>query len=126
MKTDSIIIGKKYRLLESIGCGSFGEVFYGIHIYNIARDINTDKEFAVKLESNERRRSLVKIEAAIYRMFSDDLAFPKIYWSGTESEYNILVMDLLGPSIEDLMELCNQKFSITTSFEVAEQMVNIN
>lgn len=48
---------------------------------------------------------------------------PKVYWSGSEGEYNALVMDLLGPSLEELRVFCGNKFSIQTILMIAVQLV---
>ena len=89
----------------------------------IALDIDTGKEYAVKLECTWKRYSMIKIEAMIYRLLSSESGFPKIYWTGTEGEYNVLVMELLGPNFETLMHHCNHRFSIATTFALAAQMV---
>ena len=52
------------------------------------------------------------------------VGIPKIYWYGTEGDYNILVMELLGPSLEELFIDCNKKFTLETTLSVAEQIVN--
>ena len=46
-----------------------------------------------------------------------------MYYFGQEGLHNILVIDLLGPSLEDLFDLCGRKFSIKTVVMTAKQMV---
>lgn len=48
---------------------------------------------------------------------------PNIRWYGVEGDYNVLVMDLLGPSLEDLFNFCARKFSLKTVLMLADQMV---
>ena len=48
---------------------------------------------------------------------------PQIYHFGQEGLHNILVIDLLGPSLEDLFDMCGRKFSIKTVCMAARQMV---
>lgn len=49
---------------------------------------------------------------------------PYVYWTGTEGGYNILVMELLGPSLEALFSSCGRKLSLKTALMVADQMVS--
>ena len=44
-------------------------------------------------------------------------------WFGREAEYWVLVMDLLGPSLEDLFNFCSRQFTVKTVLMLADQMV---
>jgi casein kinase 1 len=48
---------------------------------------------------------------------------PQVYYFGQEGLHNILCIDLLGPSLEDMFDLCGRKFSTKTVCMVAKQMV---
>lgn len=50
---------------------------------------------------------------------------PTLKWFGVEGDYNVLVMDLLGPSLEDLFNFCNRKLSLKTVLMLADQMVRL-
>ena len=43
-------------------------------------------------------------------------------WYGQEKDYNILVMDLLGPSLEDLFNFCSRRFTMKTVLMLADQV----
>ena len=50
---------------------------------------------------------------------------PNIRWYGLEGDYNVMVMDLLGRSLEDLFSFTKRKFSLKTILILAEQMVHL-
>jgi hypothetical protein len=49
---------------------------------------------------------------------------PQIYYFGREGLHSILVIDLLGPSLENLFDMCGRKFSIKTVCMAARQMAS--
>ena len=50
---------------------------------------------------------------------------PSLRWYGIEGDYNVMVIDLLGPSLEDLFNFCSRKFTVKTVLMLADQMVRI-
>lgn len=52
------------------------------------------------------------------------VGIPSIKWCGAEGDYNVMVMELLGPSLEDLFNFCSRKFSLKTVLLLADQMVS--
>ncbi|XP_028091910.1 casein kinase 1-like protein 1 isoform X2 [Camellia sinensis] len=55
----------------------------------------------------------------------DTAGIPHVRWFGVEGDYNVLVMDLLGPSVEDLFNFWSRKLSLKTILMLADQMVYI-
>ena len=96
MKDDSDIdlrvCNGKYKLLKKCASGSFGQIFY-------AKNVNSGEEVAVKLEHLHAKLPTLKYETSIYHHLRHEDEFAHIYWSGVEGDFNVLVMELLGPNI---------------------------
>ena len=111
------IVCGKYRLVKKIGSGSFGEIYRGINITN-------GEEVAAKLESIKARHPQLLYESKLYRILQGGRGIPHIRWFGQEGGYNILIIDLLGPSLEVLFKFCSRKFTMKTVLMIAEQMIS--
>ncbi|KAJ9700722.1 hypothetical protein PVL29_006169 [Vitis rotundifolia] len=111
------VIGGKFKLGRKIGSGSFGELYLGINV-------QTGEEVAVKLEPVKTKHPQLHYESKLYMLLQGGTGVPHLKWFGVEGEYNAMVIDLLGPSLEDLFNYCNRKFSLKTVLMLADQLIN--
>jgi casein kinase 1 epsilon len=52
------------------------------------------------------------------------VGFPKLLWFGREADFNLMVVELLGENLEDLMKVMNgRRFSLPTVINIADQLV---
>ena len=105
----------KYKADSKIGQGSFGEIFS-------AHNINNGELFALKLEKRNSNHSLLETETYILCYLKGE-GIPFIKSFGFSGKYNVLVMELLGKSLETLFQENDCKFSLKTVCMLAEQMI---
>lgn len=136
----NIIISNKYKLLKTIGEGSFGKIFEAI-------DISSNKLYAIKIEKKNLEYSLLKNEAFIYdkcNSYNNNnnnnsnnsnnsnnnsnnntmgiYGIPKFYEYGVQDNYNFLVIDLIGNTLETLL---NTKIEIKSILSIGMQLIKI-
>jgi hypothetical protein len=59
-----------------------------------------------------------------YPFYWYTVGVPQVHHFGQEGLHNVLAIDLLGPNLEDLFDMCGRKFSIKTVCMAARQMVS--
>jgi len=112
---NTTLINNKYRITRRIGGGSFGEIYMGIG--------PNGEKVAIKFERQNTRCPQLRHEYKVYRELANSVGFCSVYHFGSQDNYNVMVMDLLGPSLEDLFTRCNRKFSLKTVLLLADQML---
>ncbi|KIJ08321.1 hypothetical protein PAXINDRAFT_89026 [Paxillus involutus ATCC 200175] len=114
-----VTFGGKYRLEEEIANGGCGSVFLGVHTV-------AGKEVAIKLEPAvpHTHTSPLRQESKVYKSLMGGPGVPWIMYSGRQGDYNVMVIDLLGPSLEDLFKMCNRHFSLKTVLLLADQLIS--
>ncbi|KAK8383780.1 hypothetical protein O3P69_015905 [Scylla paramamosain] len=120
-----LFVGPNFRVGKKIGCGNFGELRLGKNLYN-------NEHVAIKLEPIKAKAPQLHLEYRFYRMLdavgdSDRPrveGIPRIYYFGVCGKYNALVMELLGPSLEDLFDMCGRRFTLKTVLLIAIQLIS--
>jgi len=115
-KATEFVVGGRYKLIRKIGSGSFGDIYLAVNMTN-------GEEVAVKLEAVRARHPQLLYESKVYRLLQGGVGIPHVRWFGQEKDYNVLVLDLLGPSLEDLFNFCSRRFTMKTVLMLADQMI---
>lgn len=138
----STMVGVHYQVGKKLGEGSFGVIYEGLNLLN-------NQSVAIKFEPRKSEVPQLRDEYRTYKILAGTCKFfivlynkkkvrdhlscrfylagvPSAYYFGHEGLHNVLVIDLLGPSLEDLFDMCNRKLTIKTVAMVAKQMVHIS
>lgn len=99
-------LSDSFRIIKLIGQGSFGSVY-------LTYD-NDNNKFASKVEARDKSSRLID-EYYIYKSLCGrgvNSGIPKIYNFIKTPKYYILVMELLGKSLDSIFNNCNRQFNI--------------
>lgn len=117
MTMECMIFHNRFSLEKRLGSGAFGQLYQGV-------DVKTGREVAIKLEPDTAKQPQVLYEGKLYKVFSDCEAVPSLHWCGHEQGYNVLVMDLMGPCLEELFQYCGRRFTLKTVLMLGSQMIS--
>ncbi|TPX42786.1 hypothetical protein SeMB42_g04988 [Synchytrium endobioticum] len=114
---EDVLVDKQYRIGNQIGSGAYGVVFHGTSIIN-------GREVAIKVESIKAEVPQLEYESRVYNLLrGPGTGIPSVLWFGRELDYYCMVMELLGPSLENLFNYCGRKFSLKTVLVLADQLI---
>ena len=119
-QTEDSMIGHfifdRYKLLKKLGSGSFGCIYSAVY---------EGQYYAIKLENKNNGQNLIENEAYIMSYLSGP-GLPIVKSYGYSSRHNILVMELMGKSLEDIFEsLVVKKMTVRCVCNIAYQMMEI-
>ena len=110
------ILLNKYLIIKKLGEGSFGLIYSAKTQHNW---------YAVKLESRNRGQNLLENEACIM-YYLRGKRIPAIKSYANDLNFNILVMELMGKSLEEIFEsLPKKKMSVNCVAKIGIQMLEI-
>ncbi|KAF9570089.1 casein kinase I [Mortierella alpina] len=115
--SSSNVVGVHYRVGKKIGEGSFGIIYEGTNLLN-------NQQVAIKFEPRKSDAPQLRDEYRTYKILAGSTGIPNAFYFGQEGLHNILCIDLLGPSLEDLFDMCGRKFTIKTVVMIAKQMLS--
>lgn len=58
-----------------------------------------------------------------FQEFSGRVGFPRMLANGEDGDYSYMVLELLGPSLADLLTFCGGTFSLKTVLMLADQLI---
>jgi len=110
------LIFDRYRLTKKLGSGSFGNIYSATY---------EGQEYAIKLEDKILGDNLLENEAHLMRYLQCP-GIPLVHSYGYSSKHYILVMELMGESLEDIFEkFLIKKMSVRCVCNIGYQMVEI-
>lgn len=120
--TPESLANGRFTIEKRLGQGSFGTVLRGY-------DTKAGKRVAIKLE---HKKSSGAGQLGNESRLMEELGrpdrhpgFTEVLYFGREGSYSILAMDLLGPSLEDTVQICGGTVDAHTAAMAAEQGIHL-
>ena len=112
------MIANKYQLEQKLGNGAFGSIYQG-------SNVRTREKVAIKMEPTNSEQKSLKNETRVYQYLNGCRGIPNIRWFGTDSNATYMVIDLLGPSLTQMIKNEQENLSLVSIAKIAVQMIDI-
>lgn len=111
------VIKERWRICKKIGGGGFGEIYEAI-------DMVTQQKVAVKVESAQQPKQVLKMEVAVLKRLQGRAHTCRFIGCGRNEQFNYIVMSLQGKNLADLRRSTRRGcFTISTTVRLARQML---
>lgn len=113
------LFGDVYQVEARIGGGAFSEVYR-------VMNRKDGKKYAAKFEDVKSNHQELYAEHKILlrvHLQNNAVGFTKQYYYGVTNGMNMLVIDLLGESLQEKLELYGGKFSLKTTLMIGDQIL---
>lgn len=113
-----VTVCDRYKVGRELGQGSFGVLHKGV-------DPKTEEPVAIKFEAKSIPHPQLPLEYKFYKTLKGVNGIPKLYKFADvpDTDCQVLVMELLGPSLDGLFAKCQRKFTIKTVLQLAIRMI---
>jgi serine/threonine protein kinase len=111
------LINNKYKIIEKLGAGCFGEIYKG-------ENIRTQENVAIKVEPIANNLKLLKNESVIYQYLAGLQGVPIVKWFGKDDVNYYMVLNLLGNSLQTLLN-SKKSFSLKLVLQIGLQIISI-
>lgn len=110
----------KWTVVKRLGKGSFGELWLG-------EEDGTKAKVAIKFEKIDSDMTLDDLEYQRYVELGSSDYVPRIYkfLRVDQTDYHALVMELLSKTLENLLDVCDRKFTLKTILQLAINMITL-
>ena len=109
------VLFKKYKIIKTLGKGSFGCVFQGINILD-------GSDVAIKVEQKNAKCHLLEQES-YYLSLLKGYGIPSVKSYGKSGKFYVLVQELLGYNLTQIKKTINS-FTITDIALLALQIID--
>ncbi|XP_048865117.1 tau-tubulin kinase 1 [Brienomyrus brachyistius] len=111
------MVKDRWKVLKKIGGGGFGEIYEAL-------DLLTKENVALKVESAQQPKQVLKMEVAVLKKLQGKNHVCKFIGCGRNEKFNYVVMQLQGRNLADLRRSQPRgTFTISTTLRLGKQIL---